>query len=34
VYEKEDQQVRCLDLNEEEALPVELSFGSKKLRFF
>ena len=29
VYEKVDQQVRCLDLNEEEPLPMDLSFGSQ-----
>ena len=28
VYEKVDQQVRCLDLGEEEPLPSDLSFGS------
>jgi UDP-2-acetamido-3-amino-2,3-dideoxy-glucuronate N-acetyltransferase len=29
VYEKLDQQVRCLDLGEEEPLPSDLSFGSQ-----
>jgi UDP-2-acetamido-3-amino-2,3-dideoxy-glucuronate N-acetyltransferase len=29
VYEKVDQQVRCLDLGEEEPLPSDLSFGSQ-----
>ena len=29
VYEKVDQQVRCLDLNEEDPLPTDLSFGSQ-----
>ena len=29
VYEKVDQQVSCLDLNEDEPLPSELSFGSQ-----
>ena len=29
VYEKADQQVRCLDLNEDDPLPSELSFGSQ-----
>jgi len=29
VYEKVEQQVRCLDLDEDEPLPSELSFGSQ-----
>ena len=29
MYEKKDQQVRCLDLNEDEPLPTELSVGSQ-----
>jgi UDP-2-acetamido-3-amino-2,3-dideoxy-glucuronate N-acetyltransferase len=29
IYEKEDDQVRCLDLNEDEPLPTELSIGSQ-----
>ena len=28
IYEKVEQQVRCLDLNEDDPLPTELSFGS------
>jgi UDP-2-acetamido-3-amino-2,3-dideoxy-glucuronate N-acetyltransferase len=34
VYEKVDQQVRCLDLNEDEPMPSELSFGSKDYNSF
>jgi UDP-2-acetamido-3-amino-2,3-dideoxy-glucuronate N-acetyltransferase len=34
VYEKVDQQVRCLDLGEDEVLPAELSFGSKNYDSF
>jgi UDP-2-acetamido-3-amino-2,3-dideoxy-glucuronate N-acetyltransferase len=34
VYEKKDQHVRCLDLNEDEPLPTELSIGSKNYDSF
>jgi UDP-2-acetamido-3-amino-2,3-dideoxy-glucuronate N-acetyltransferase len=34
VYEKKYQQVRCLDLDEDEPLPSELSFGSKNYNSF
>ena len=34
VYEKENHQVRCLDLGEEEPLPSELSIGSKNYDSF